>query len=132
MKRTPLRKKSNTSISKLKEKLWKVFSLYIRERDKYTCFTCGRQGSGSGMHAGHFISKRVGGIALYFHEDNCNAQCYNCNINLGGNQWEYGKRLGEKKVEELQHIRRNVIEKWSEYDYLQKIELYQKKLEELK
>lgn len=127
MKRTPLRKKSKTSISKLKEKLWKVFSLYIKNRDKWTCYTCGRKAEGAGMHAGHFISKRIGGIALYFHEDNVHAQCYHCNINLGGNQWEYGKKLGEKKVEELQYIRRNVIEKWSEYDYLQKIEYYTNK-----
>ena len=111
------------SISQLKKKLWKEFSLFIRQRDKFTCFTCGRKGEGGGMHAGHFISKSVGGIALYFHEENVHAQCYNCNINLSGNQWEYGQRLGEKKVAELQKIRQQ-INKWSEVDYIKKIEYY--------
>jgi len=58
------------SISSLKKKLWKVFADYIKKRDKYTCFTCGRKGEGSGMHAGHFIPKASGGLALYFNEDN--------------------------------------------------------------
>ena len=111
------------SISQLKKKLWKEFSLFIRQRDKFTCFTCGRKGEGGGIHAGHFISKSVGGIALYFHEENVHAQCYNCNINLSGNQWEYGQRLGEKKVAELQKIRQQ-INKWSEVDYIKKIEHY--------
>src|SRR5574343_407265 len=80
----------------LKKDLWKVFSAYIRKRDNNICFTCGRKGEGSGMHAGHFVPKSVGGLSLYFHEDNVHAQCYNCNINLGGNKYEYGKRLGDK------------------------------------
>ena len=127
MKRTPLKKKSKAKISTLKNKLWKVFSLYIRERDKYTCFTCGRKGEGSGMQAGHFIPKSVGGIALYFNEDNVHAQCYNCNINLGGNQYIYGKMLGDK-AEELYRIKNTVIEKWDEEKYNQMIEYYKSKL----
>lgn len=131
MKRSPLRKKSKSKISTLKRKLWKAFSLYIRERDKYTCFTCGRQAKGSGMHAGHFISKAIGGIALYFHEDNVHAQCYNCNINLGGNHYIYGKELGEERAEELYRIKNQVTEKWSEEDYLEKIEHYERKNKEI-
>lgn len=123
MKRTPLRKKGKSQISKLKKKLWKEFSLYIRNRDKFTCYTCDRHATGSGMHAGHFISKAIGGIALYFHEDNVHAQCYHCNINLGGNQYIYGKKLGDM-AEELYKIKNTVIEKWTEDDYLKKIEHY--------
>jgi len=113
------------SISKLKKKLWTEFSLYIRNRDKWTCFTCGRKAEGSGLHAGHFISKSVGGISLYFHEDNVNAQCYNCNINLSGNIWEYGQRLGPEKVERLYKIK-NEVAKWTVEDYQQKIAYYQR------
>jgi hypothetical protein len=126
MKKTPLKKKSKAKISALKRKLWTVFSIYIRKRDKFICFTCGRHSEGSGMHAGHFISKAVGGIALYFHEENVHAQCYNCNINLGGNQWIYGQRLGKKTVDRLYEIKNKVSEKWTEEDYLYKIELYKK------
>ena len=75
MKRGKLRKQSKTKVSTLKRKLWKVFADYIKLRDKYTCFTCGRKGEGSGIHAGHFINKSIGGISLYFHEENVRAQC---------------------------------------------------------
>lgn len=121
--KTKIEKKSKTSISKLKAKLWNLFSKHIRERDKYTCFTCGRIGEGSGMHAGHFISKAVGGIELYFDEDNVHAQCYNCNINLGGNQYEYSLRLGSEKSAEL-YKKKGVFTKWTEETYRKKIDYY--------
>lgn len=127
MKRTKLRKRGKSKISQLKRKLWKVFSAYIRQRDKYTCFTCGRKATGSGMHAGHFIPKSVGGITLYFHEDNVHAQCYNCNINLGGNQYIYGKKLGEETVKVLFALKNNTA-KWTEEDYLERIKHYEQKL----
>ena len=117
------KKKKTQSISKLKKKLWIEFSLYIRNRDNWTCFTCGRRATGAGLHAGHFISKSVGGITLYFNEKNVNAQCYNCNINLSGNIWEYGQRLGEETVKEL-YILKNQTAKWTIEDYLEKIEHY--------
>lgn len=111
------------NISQLKKDLWKHFSLYIRRRDNFICFTCGKKGEGQGMHAGHFISKAAGGLALYFNEDNVHAQCYHCNINLGGNQWEYGQRLGTKKVNELMKLK-NESWKWDGDNYLEKISYY--------
>ena len=128
MKRSPLRKKSKSKISTLKRKLWKVFADFIKLRDNYTCFTCGRKASGSGMHAGHFISKQIGGILLYFHEENVHAQCYNCNINLGGNQYQYGEKLGRDTVEKLRALQ-GIVTKWNEQDYLNKIEHYGKRIE---
>lgn len=122
-----MRKQSKQKVSVLKRKLWKVFSQYIRNRDKGICFTCGRKCEGSGYHAGHFIPKSVGGIALYFHENNVFGQCYNCNINLGGNQYEYGQRLGEKKVAELYKIKQQT-NKWSVDDYLEKIKYYEERI----
>lgn len=115
--------KKKQSISTLKKKLWKEFSLFIRNRDKWTCYTCGRKAEGSGLHSGHFISKSVGGISLYFHEKNVNAQCYNCNINLSGNIWIYGQKLGEKTVAELYAIKGQTA-KWTVDDYLEKIAYY--------
>ena len=123
LKRSKLNKKGKTKISVLKRKLWTAFSLYIRKRDKGICFTCDRKCDGKGYHAGHFISKSVGGISLYFNEKNVHGQCYNCNINLGGNQYEYGKRLGEEIVKELYALK-NHTTKWNEEDYLDKIEHY--------
>lgn len=122
-----MRKKTN---GQLKKDLWKVFSKYIRKRDKNKCFTCGRIGEGSGIHAGHFIGKSVGGLTLYFHEDNVHAQCYNCNINLSGNQWEYGQRLGEKKVAELMELKKK-IRKISNQEYIDLIAYYKNILKQL-
>ena len=95
--------------AKLKKDLWKIFSLYIRTRDKGICFICSRLAEGSGYHAAHFVPKSVGGLALYFHEDNVHGCCYNCNINLGGNLYEYGKKLGKKKAEELSKLKGLII-----------------------
>jgi hypothetical protein len=120
-----LKKKSKQKIPVLKRKLWKVFSDYIKKRDRYICFTCSRKCQGSGAHAGHFIPKSVGGLALYFDEENVHCQCYNCNINLGGNQYIYGKKLGEEKVIML-NILKTAYTKWNAEVYLEKIEHYKK------
>jgi len=104
--------------------LWQLFSKFIRERDRYICFTCGRKGEGGGIHAGHFVPKSVGGITLYFNEDNVHAQCYNCNINLGGNQYEYAKRLGLDKAEALYKLKQQIT-KVDESWYLEKIKHYE-------
>lgn len=124
------KKVKKVTVTQLKKKLWTVFSEYIRTRDKFTCFVCGRFATGGGMHAGHFIPKSVGGIALYFHEDNVHAECYHCNINLGGNLYEYGLRLGKDKCDELYEIKKQT-NKWSTEDYQEKIELYKTKLKNM-
>lgn len=129
MKRTRLKRKSKSKNAKLKAKLWQVFSAYIKARDNYTCYTCGRRGVGGGIHAGHFVPKSVGGLALYFDERNVHAQCFNCNINLSGNQYLYGKKLG-KKAEELYKLK-GQITKWSDQDYEEKIKYYEHKITEL-
>lgn len=124
LKKSTLKKVSKQPISKLKKKLWTVFSLYIRKRDKNICFICGKKAEGSGYHAGHFISKAIGGLDLYFHEDNVHGCCYNCNINLGGNLYLYGKKLGDEKCDELYKLKNNIT-KWTEQDYLDKIKYYE-------
>lgn len=127
MKKTKLRKVGKQPISRLKKKLWTLFSEYIRSRDGNICFVCGRRAEGSGYHAGHFIPKSVGGIALYFHEDNVHGCCYNCNINLGGNLWEYGQKLGPERVFQLYSLKGRLTKVDQDW-YLNKIEEYKKKL----
>lgn len=109
------------TISKLKDNLWKAFSLYIRQRDNYTCFTCGRTGTGSAIHAGHFIPSSTCGLFLRYHEKNVHAQCYNCNINLGGNGAEYYRRMvaryGQKEVDQLFKDKERIT-KWTPDDYI--------------
>lgn len=123
------RKLKKQSISNLKKKLWKFFSEYIKKRDNYTCITCGRYAKGQGMHSGHYIPRSIGGIALYFDERNVNAQCYHCNINLGGFGAKYKgamiDKYGAKAEKKLWKIQTETHQ-WKEKDYLEKIEYYRK------
>ena len=123
---------SGKSLAQLKKELWIWFSKYIRLRDKGFCIVCGRRASGSGYHASHFIPKSICGLVLYFSEENNHGTCYNCNINLGGNLYLYGKKLGGKKAKELYKIKletKGVV--WGAKDYLEMIEKYKKKAETL-
>ena len=74
-----------------------VFSKWIRSRDRFICFTCGKPGN----HAGHFVHIN----ALDFDEININCQCCYCNTYNHGNLGEYAIRLinkyGQDKVNEL-------------------------------
>lgn len=125
-----MKKSKVISHAKLKKKLWKVFSEYIRKRGKGVCFTCDSPGNtGSNYHAGHFIKASVGGLALYFNEDNVQGQCARCNLWLDGNQYIFGIRLGETKVKELQEIKNRTISK--NFPFQEKIEYYKQKIKEL-
>ena len=61
-----------------KKKALKAFSDYIRERDGWTCYTCGKRGDAHTMDAGHLISRYWAGTL--FDEDNTHCQCKGCNI----------------------------------------------------
>ena len=95
------------SLKKCKKEFWSIFSVYIRLRDKGVCFSCGTKipdfyhRSGNRLHgwkagqAGHFITAKSCGLALYFHEQNVHCQCHQCNVNLSGNWVEYEKKIIE-------------------------------------
>jgi len=108
--------------------LWRHFSSFIRQRDAGICFTCGKKCSGKGYHAGHFIPVGAnGGHALRFDERNVHGQCYNCNINLGGNGAEYHRlmveRYGQKVVDDLFKMK-NHPTKWGSTMFAEKIKYY--------
>jgi hypothetical protein len=78
-----MKTKKPETIAKLKKRAWGVFSKWIRKRDDYICFTCGKDLKGSvALHAGHYISKRH--PSTMFDERNVHAQCMYCNM------WDYG------------------------------------------
>lgn len=103
-------------LPRLKKKLDKIFSEYVRLRDadqngNCVCCTCGEIGywaSGlRGMHAGHFHGKK--GKARY-DEQQVHAQCYTCNMvwdraGQKGRPREYtifmSKRYGQKTVDRI-------------------------------
>jgi 5-methylcytosine-specific restriction endonuclease McrA len=93
------KKVKEKSVSWWKKKAWNVFSKWIRERDNYTCITCGKKGRGSFMHAGHYISRKHS--ATMFNERNVHAQCMNCNMWGYGNMGVYTLKLQEKYGAEI-------------------------------
>lgn len=94
------------SISSLKKKADKIFSRYVRERDKHRgCITCGKILSPSKMDAGHWMGRGAG--AVRYDEHNVHSQCKNCNrFSRGGQVPEiYRRKLnqlyGKEEVERI-------------------------------
>ena len=121
-----MRKASKNKLSTLKRKAWKIFSEYIRLRDKGVCFTCGVQKDPKEMDAGHFKHNR-----LDFDEMNIHCQCTRCNRFLHGNLGEYAIRLMEKYGKsELDSLvfRSNQIKKYTYQDLEEIIQTYKEKI----
>src|SRR3990167_1432031 len=96
--------KKGKSLKSLRNRLDKIFSLYIRKRDANdkvigACYTCGHV---SVLEAGHFVPRQH---ATRWDERNVHGQCSYCNRWLHGNLYAYGKRLaldyGQPVVDEL-------------------------------
>lgn len=132
MTRIRARAKKGT-LSWWKQEFWKVFSVFIRLRDKGECYTCGMKKHWRQMQAGHMVPKATGNV-LYFDETNVHCQCYYCNINLGGNGAVYAQRFikqyGKKKFDTLMSkIHNEKIYTIPEYQKL--IKKYKKKSDKL-
>lgn len=98
-----MRKQSRSSIIKAIDKL---FSLYIRSRDKYTCQRCGttHPTNAMGLHNSHFYGR--GNMGTRWDTENCDALCYGCHIIWGSTRREEyreykRKQLGENKLRAL-------------------------------
>ena len=86
------KKKKLKSLKLLRKKAWKVFSEWIRKRDKGVCISCGKRGNWRTMNAGHFIHKN----SMDFSEWNVNCQCVACNKYKHGNLGVYAYNLTQK------------------------------------
>lgn len=133
MRKTPLRRKSKTSVAKLKAKLWELCKILTRQKYGYSCYTCGQKTEAP--HTGHFISSSVCSAELRYSLDNLRPQCYRCNIHLSGNWLSFEQKLvsenGKEWVEALK--RRNQETKGRQYDslwYEAKIKEYSSLLEQ--
>lgn len=81
-----MKKKSKQSISLIQRKIWDECKRIVRSKYKNVCYTCGRVGlEGSNWHTGHLLAKASLGAYLKYDLRLLRPQCYNCNINLGGN-----------------------------------------------
>lgn len=88
----PAKKQAKPTITKLKREADKWFSKYVRFRDGNECITCG---STTGqIQCGHFMSRRYN--ATRYEEENCNAQCYRCNVLFYGEQYKYARAVDMK------------------------------------
>ena len=124
--------------TKLKEKLDKVFSQYIRLRDSdengnCKCISCGSRHFWTEIHNGHFESRSHMGTR--FDERNCNAQCVECNVFKDGNLSGYKRGLINKHgiavIGQLE-AKKHVINKLADYEYRVLIDLYREKVSILK
>lgn len=85
-----VKKKKLKTIQQLKKLADKIFSIWIRNRDK-ACVTCG---STRNLQNGHFISRSVN--ILRYDERNNNCQCLVCNVFYHGNMPAYSEFMLKK------------------------------------
>ncbi len=112
-----------------KKELDRVFSIYIRQRDKGVCFTCGNQKDWKYQQNGHYISRQH--MNTRFDEENCHCQCVSCNVFKGGNMDEYALALIRKYGDVhliILNARKNTIRKWSIPELQERIEYYKTKI----
>lgn len=111
----------------LKTKLDRLFSAYIRMRDKdKPCISCGATVE---LEAGHFYPRA--NLAIRWDEMNVHGQCLKCNRYKSGNRSAFGRgiaiRYGESVVEALDKRSQERI-KLKSYELMEKIDVYQNKL----
>lgn len=91
-------KKKQRSMKAIKSELWSLCKQIIRQRYGNTCYTCSADRlKGSNWHTGHFIPSSTCGAFLRYDLRNLRPQCYNCNINAGGNGAIFSKRMHERE-----------------------------------
>ena len=103
MKRTPIKKKSRLSISKIQRDIWEQCKWIIRARYGNTCYTCGRMNlEGANWHTGHMLAKASIGAYLKYDLRLLRPQCYFCNINCGGRGAEFIEKM--RKIEGDEYV----------------------------
>ena len=124
-------KKKDKSTSWYLKKADKVFSDFIRQRDKGVCCTCGNKKEWKYQQAGHYEKRSC--LALRFNEKNVNCQCVRCNIFLKGNYPAYSrflmKKYGDNILYELEEIvkeSKRTIKKYGKDFYKYIINIYGK------
>lgn len=124
-------------MNKLRDKLDKVFSEYIRRKDAdqngyVKCYTSGKFFHWKDIQCGHFISRRH--LSTRWTEKNAKPQSVSENIFNQGNGPVFARKLVEEYgpgiLEELE-IKKNNACKMGKFEYEILIKEYQQKLKEL-
>jgi len=89
-------------MKKLKKKLWKELSLYVRRKEADSsgynyCYTCGKILHYKELQAGHAIAGRNN--AVLFDEEIIRPQCRYCNCIRHGEQYIFAKKLDKENGE---------------------------------
>ena len=124
---------------KLKAKLDKVFSEYIRLRDlhadnsTFTCISCGRIKGKEQMDAGHFWNRVH--TATRWDEKNVHGECRYCNRFDENHLLKYKEHLiakiGQQEYD-LMEMRKNSMSKVGDFEAKVLIKYYQDKIKEEK
>lgn len=133
-------KKKRPKKKVLKEKdVDKVFSLYIRERDNWACQiklppTTNSVCNSKNIQNSHFHSRIKRSVR--FDEENCDAFCSRCHMiveeDKGGEYYRFKEnQLGREKLD-LLFKRSQEFKKFSQSDYKEMIDKFNKKIKELK
>lgn len=105
-----LKKPKQLKKPKSKNSAWRVFSEYIRTRDKWVCVLCQRsKENGYVMQAGHVVPVGNNGNTIKYLEDDVFCQCDACNRLHAKNPSAYFNWYDSKfpdKREEI-HYRKN-------------------------
>ena len=135
MKRSPLRKKGKTPISKIQRTLWELCKQLTRKIHGNTCYTCGQKGlTGSNWHTGHVPWPKASlGAYLRYDLRLLRPQCAICNLFRGGMGAEAYKRMlkeiGPKEMQKLEADRQVTTNAYNHY--LKVLADYQKLIKEL-
>lgn len=123
---------------KLKAKLDRYFSQYIRLRDAnkdgyIRCISCGKLVFWKEADAGHYINRAH--MSTRYDELNVHAQCRHCNRFREGNMLGYTRSLirkyGQDVLDKLQ-IKKNQTSKISDFEAEKLIEYYKQQIKKLK
>lgn len=130
-------RKKKTDRQKLVAALDKTFGSYIKARDKYVCFTCGKNKQMMELgrtvpQPGHLFS-RVN-YATRWDELNTHCQCSGCNMSHEFRPETYTlafiKKYGVEAYERL-FVKHKAVAKFSNSDLETMIKYYEQKLEAL-
>jgi len=134
------KKKKKPTLTSLRKKLWKIFSLYIKlkystDGKTVRCFTCGADldiGT-SNCQVGHCFTKTAYPYH-YFNENNVRPQCYHCNISKSGDGPTFYRRLldilGQEVMDDIFETKSTPTKRTVEW-YEDKTEEYNNKILEL-
>ena len=126
------------TLSSLKGKADKWFSIYIRLRDSDSngycrCITCGKAENWKYMDAGHFVQRQH--LGTRYDEQNVNSQCKGCNNKNWnqGEQYRHGiaidQKYGRGVAEYLDEVPRSG-NKITRSEYMELIDKYRQKARE--